>query len=1036
LKTSSRQGATVDGFTVRNGRALPGGDQNGGGAYITDGNITFADCTFSTNVAADRGGAIYYGGNVDNDHFMSNCTFIANEATNDGGAVNFDDPGRLTVVGSTFSFNRSGSDGGGLRTDEEVSLIDSTFYRKRSTDGGGGAQIEGSGSDSVVIENTVFNANVSSNTVNNNDDGGGLRIGNGVLDIRDATFLNNYAGDQGGGLYINAAVSPFTLDGTLFQNNIANDGDGGGLRKVGNQTMTLNDCHVQNNTAANDQGGGAYIDGDVTLTGCRFFANNSSQQGGALYIGGEDNNILEPTLISNCVFAANQSGNNSLLNNDDDSGAVHVNNGYLYVYDTAFSNNIAQSAGGAMSLPGGLDGLPLFQGCRFIGNQCLGGAIGAGSYNGGGAINTDKELQLLNCVFGKNRQDGTLGAGGGAIYMNAPDNSRSLFENVTFAYNHSTDAGGAIRTDRGDIDIFNCIFWQNRGVGSTDEIFVNTGDEVNMDYCIIDVTEVDASGTFIQGGNIFLADPLFADVVNCDFHVLSPFGRWLTSANAFVYDSFISMGIDSGDPAYAFTNEVSPNGGTINLGAYGNTPEASLSGFVSPLFVQTLGPTNITSGSATLIGQLIETNAAPTTVRFYYGTVNGGTNKAAWPGSVTVNANASPGVFSNNLTGLSGGQIVYYIAYASNALGEAWGPPSALFITDLVNVQSVRNGSEAFMTNGLFSIYRPSATIARAITVQFTLTGTATHGTDYAWRSLTATIPAGQTNVLIDIQPIDDLISEADETVVLNLLPGDYAIGPQSNATVLILEDETPIPEIVVLGIDGSVIPDGQTLTLSADGTDFGSVEPWVEHTFTISNLYAGNVLLTGAPLVEVLGPNAGEFVVVSQPATNSLGLAESATFTIRFTPLAESVRTATVSIANNDSNEDPYTFNLSGFLGVNTNAEWRMSINFCGYTRTNTLTNFTALLVLSTNTPGFRYDQFAYPATGSDLRFTDFTLDNPIHYEIENWDTNGESHIWLKIPFFNPGFCMVMMWGNTNLTFAPPYTTNGSVWEERFEGV
>ncbi len=58
-----------------------------------------------------------------------------------------------------------------------------------------------------------------------------------------------------------------------------------------------------------------------------------------------------------------------------------------------------------------------------------------------------------------------------------------------------------------------------------------------------------------------------------DFHLKSAFGRW--NGSAWVYDNETSLCINSGDPASDYSNEPEPNGGRINIGAYGNTPEAS-----------------------------------------------------------------------------------------------------------------------------------------------------------------------------------------------------------------------------------------------------------------------------------------------------------------------------------------------------------------------------------------------------------------------------------------------------------------------------
>jgi hypothetical protein len=71
------------------------------------------------------------------------------------------------------------------------------------------------------------------------------------------------------------------------------------------------------------------------------------------------------------------------------------------------------------------------------------------------------------------------------------------------------------------------------------------------------------------------ADPLFADTVNGDFHLKSQYGRW--NGTSWVDDIVTSPGIDAGDPSSDYSEEPSPNGGRINMGAYGNTAEASKS---------------------------------------------------------------------------------------------------------------------------------------------------------------------------------------------------------------------------------------------------------------------------------------------------------------------------------------------------------------------------------------------------------------------------------------------------------------------------
>jgi hypothetical protein len=73
------------------------------------------------------------------------------------------------------------------------------------------------------------------------------------------------------------------------------------------------------------------------------------------------------------------------------------------------------------------------------------------------------------------------------------------------------------------------------------------------------------------------SDPLFADAANGDYHLLSQRGRYWPRADVWVLDKVTSPCIDGGDPYDDTADEPMPNGGLINMGAYGGTPYASMS---------------------------------------------------------------------------------------------------------------------------------------------------------------------------------------------------------------------------------------------------------------------------------------------------------------------------------------------------------------------------------------------------------------------------------------------------------------------------
>ena len=186
------------------------------------------------------------------------------------------------------------------------------------------------------------------------------------------------------------------------------------------------------------------------------------------------------------------------------------------------------------------------------------------------------------------------------------------------------------------------------------------------------------------------------------------------------------------------------------------------------------------------------------------------------------------------------------------------------------------------------------------------------------------------------------LVAGGQYVVIFSGLPGGYVIGPRNRGwndnndsdprntngrtssytmTNNIFDPscdasvyQTSYPEIRIRG-NGNTIPDGDTTPSATDDTDFGNVlvaSGSVDHTFTIQNTGSADLTLNGSPIVEITGPHASDFTVIVDPATPISG-GSSTTFQVRFDPVAGGLREATISISNNDSNEDPYDFTIQG---------------------------------------------------------------------------------------------------------------------------
>jgi parallel beta-helix repeat protein len=73
-------------------------------------------------------------------------------------------------------------------------------------------------------------------------------------------------------------------------------------------------------------------------------------------------------------------------------------------------------------------------------------------------------------------------------------------------------------------------------------------------------------------------DPMMADSDGGDYHLLSEYGRYDSNSAQWVLDDATSPCVDAGDPTDNPMGEPMPNGGRINIGAYGGMGHASKGG--------------------------------------------------------------------------------------------------------------------------------------------------------------------------------------------------------------------------------------------------------------------------------------------------------------------------------------------------------------------------------------------------------------------------------------------------------------------------
>ena len=117
-------------------------------------------------------------------------------------------------------------------------------------------------------------------------------------------------------------------------------------------------------------------------------------------------------------------------------------------------------------------------------------------------------------------------------------------------------------------------------------------------------------------------------------------------------------------------------------------------------------------------------------------------------------------------------------------------------------------------------------------------------------------------------------------------------------------------PEMNVLGNTFSIVDNDVTPSFT-DWTDYGSISigSSVLRTYTIQN--TGSLNLNIGAIV-FSGANPGDFSVTTAPAAVVVP-GGSTSFVVTFNPSVIGTKTTTISIVNNDSNENPYNYNLVG---------------------------------------------------------------------------------------------------------------------------
>ncbi|MHC4619844.1 MAG: right-handed parallel beta-helix repeat-containing protein [Planctomycetota bacterium] len=363
----------------------------------------------------------------------------------------------------------------------------------------------------------------------------------------------------------NAILDGFTVTGGNANALYPEDCGGGMFCWIASPTIA--NCAFTGNFASSYGGAIFNYAGSPALTSCTFTDNGSTpwgqwSGGGAVY------NEFSYSLLDNCVFEDNWAAY---------GGGVWNYDGSPTLTNCRFTGNVGNHFGGGMA---NHSSAPALVQCTFIGGYSrMGGGISnsdsnpeiidstladnSADWQGGGMHNYKSEPNLTNCIIVLN----SAGIGAGAIYVSTT--STLTLTNCTLAGNSAPEGSGLAFDSYqmqypSNLQATNCILWDD-----PNEI-------LNKDNSALTIRYSDIMGGW-SGPNNINADPCFADADNRDFHLSSQVGRWDPNILSWVIDSNTSPCVDAGDPNSDWTWELWPHGRRINMGAYGGTPEASMS---------------------------------------------------------------------------------------------------------------------------------------------------------------------------------------------------------------------------------------------------------------------------------------------------------------------------------------------------------------------------------------------------------------------------------------------------------------------------
>ena len=362
--------------------------------------------------------------------------------------------------------------------------------------------------------------------------GGGILFVASSGTVRNCIIVQNSTG-VGGGVFVWSGSST-TLTNCVITKNSAGF-LGGGVVSARDSFLTMTDCIISGNTTTNSGGGAVcWYDGSLTLTNCIVRDNSAENSGGGLVRGGGQNSSI--TMIR-CTIMDNTAQR-------EGGGGMDLADGSGTLTNCVIARNTAGQWGGGL--------LCVYPGSSTTVNNCTIWGNSAGEDGGGLGCYQGASATVTNSI-----SSGNTSPKGREISVQDPSST------LTIAYSNLAGGQADVYVEAG------CTLNWGAGNIDADPLFAEPGYWADLNDPNIIVEPDDPNAVWIDG----------------DYHLKSEAGRWTSVSSvepdpnsvSWVLDDVTSPCIDRGDPNSPVGDEPMPNGGIINMGAYGGTRQASMS---------------------------------------------------------------------------------------------------------------------------------------------------------------------------------------------------------------------------------------------------------------------------------------------------------------------------------------------------------------------------------------------------------------------------------------------------------------------------